>query len=89
MRIFVVRAAIKNTIHSSGPISLGWREDIMSVSFGMASIVFGAFTVKVTRQILWLKPKVVDRICGFGRIFSKGSDKRAPLGLSDWFGSIN
>lgn len=41
----------------------------MSVSFGMASIIFGAFTVKVTRQILWLKPKVVDRICGFGRIF--------------------
>ena len=61
----------------------------MSVSFGVDSIIFGAFTVKVTRQILWLKPKVVDRIRSFGRIFLKGSEKRAPLGLSDWFGSIN
>jgi len=44
----------------------------MSVSFGMTSVVFDAFTVVVTRQILWLKPKVVGRICGFGRFFFEG-----------------
>ena len=50
----------------------------MGVSFGMASIIFGAFTVKVTRQILWLKPKVVGRICGFEKNFSEGLRQKGP-----------